>query len=328
LPFHCRVTALPKSQGPSRSARLHCVFTIPDTFNVLVPYNETSVYNALFKAASETLKYFARTKLKGQLGMIGVLHTWGQMLWLHPHVHFVVTGGALSGDLMQWRSTGPDYLFDVFELSRDFRKRFCRILRRSQLVFNGDASGYADRPRFEAFLDEQEARDWVVFAKKPFAGPRQVLEYISRYTHRVAISNRRITDISDDGTVTFTYRDYRQTDAEGLAPEKSMSLSATEFIGRFMRHVLPKGFRKLRSYGILAGRNKAAKLAAAGELLGPAELPEDLDEPDEPAGLATEDPTRCPECGIGTMCPGAALPRERPPPVVMPWNRPATFKAA
>lgn len=303
----------------------HCVFTIPDTFNALVPYNETTVYNALFEAASETLKFFARAELKGQLGMIGVLHTWGQTLWLHPHVHFVVTGGALSNDMKQWHSTGSEFLFDVFELSRDFRKRFCRILRRAKLVFKGDAEAYADRPRFEAFLDEQEARDWVVFAKKPFAGPRQVLEYISRYTHRVAISNRRITDISDDGTVTFTYRDYRQADADGLAPEKTMSLSATEFIGRFMRHVLPKGFRKLRSYGILAGGNKAAKLAAARELLGPAELPEDLD---EPSAFAGEDPTCCPECGIGTMRPGAAIPRQRPPPVVMPWIRPAILEAA
>jgi len=202
---------------------------------------------------------------------------------------------------------------------------FCRILRRAKLVFKGDAEAYADRPRFEAFLDEQEARDWVVFAKKPFAGPRQVLEYISRYTHRVAISNRRITDVSDDGTVTFTYRDYRQADADGLAPEKSMSLSATEFIGRFLRHVLPKGFRKLRSYGILAGGNKAAKIAAARELLGPAELPADL--PEFPSST-TEDPTCCPECGIGTMCPGAAIPRQRPPPVVMPWIRPAILEAA
>jgi len=307
------------------TAYFHCVFTIPDTFNVLAPYNETTVYNALFKAASKTLKHFARNELDGQLGMTAVLHTWGQTLWLHPHVHFVVTGGALSGDLKQWHSTGSEFLFDVYELSRDFRKRFCAILRRAQLVFKGDAAVYADRSRFEAFLDAQEAREWVVFAKKPFAGPRQVLEYISRYTHRVAISNRRIIDISEDGGVTFTYRDYRQADADGLAPEKEMSLSATEFIGRFLRHVLPKGFRKLRSYGILAGANKRAKIAAVRELLGPADLPDDLD---DPADSATEDLTRCPECGTGTMRPGAAIPRERPPPVVLPWIRPVTFEAA
>jgi hypothetical protein len=303
----------------------HCVFTIPDTFNALVPHNETTVYNARLKAASETLKHFARTELHGQLGMIAVLHTWGQTLWLHPHAHFVVTGGALSSDLKQWHSTGPDFLFDVFDLSRGFRKRFCRILRRAKLVFQGDAVVYADRSRFEAFLDEQAAREWVVFTKKPFAGPRQVLEYIGRYTHRVAISNRRIVDVSEDGAVTFTYRDYRLADADGLAPEKEMSVSAPEFIGRFLRHVLPKGFRKLRSYGILAGANKSAKIAAVRDLLGPTALPEDLN---DPADSATEDLIRCPECGTGTMRPGVALPCERPPPVVLPWIRPITFEAA
>jgi len=304
------------------------VFTIPDTFNVLVPYNEAALYNALFKAASETLKTFARKELKGQLGMIAVLHTWGQTLWLHPHVHVVVTGGALSKDMKQWCSTGSDFLFDVYELSAAFRKRFCKIVGRAKLVFKGDAAIYADRPRFEAFLKEQGARDWVVYAKKPFAGPRQVLEYISRYTHRVAISNRRIIDIADDGTVSFTYRDYREADAAGLAPEKTMSLSATEFVGRFLRHVLPKGFRKIRMYGILAGGNRAAKIAAARELLGPAELPEDLDESGEPRESAALDPTCCPECGVGTMRAVSEIPRQRPPPVVMPWIKPATVKAA
>lgn len=188
----------------------HCVFTIPDTFNVFVLYNERVVYDALFKAASGTLSAFARRELEGQLGMIGVLHTWGQTLWLHPHVHFVVTGGALSDDRTRWRSSAPDYLFDVFELSAKFRRRFCKILRRAKLVFHGDAAVYSDRAQFEALLDEQEQRDWVVYAKKPFAGPRQVFEYISRYTHRVAVSNRRLTDIGSDGTVTFTYRDYRE----------------------------------------------------------------------------------------------------------------------
>ena len=192
-------------------------------------------------------------------------------------------------------------------------------------MFRGDASVYADRSRFETFLDEQEACEWVVFAKKPFAGPHQVLEYISRYTHRVAISNRRIINISADGVVTFTYRDYRQADADGPAPKKEMSLSATEFIGRFLRHVLPKGFRKLRSYGILAGANKRAKIAAARELLGPTALPADLA---DPADSATEDLTRCPECGTGTMRPGAVIPRERPPPGVLPSIRPVTFEAA
>ena len=303
----------------------HCVFTIPDTFNPLVPCNERTVYNALFKAASQTLAHFGRKELKGKLGMIAALHTWGQTLWLHPHVHFIVTGGALSDDLLRWHSTGPDFLFDVFELSREFRKRFCRILRRAKLVFKAAGAAYAERSRFEAFLSGQEAREWVVFVKKPFAGPSQVLEYISRYTHRVAISNRRITDISDDGMISFTYRDCRDTDAAGLAVKKSMTLTATEFIGRFMRHILPPRFHKLRAYGILAGANKAAKLAAARALLGPAELPEDFI---EPVDSVPDTPTRCPECDSGVMRQIRVIPRERPPPSVAPWTRAASSKAA
>ena len=309
----------------------HCVFTIPDTFNPLVLCNETTIYNALFKASSETLSRFGRKKLKGRLGMVAALHTWGQTLWLHPHVHFIVTGGALSDDLSQWRSSGPDFLFDVFELSREFRKRFCRILRRAELVFRGDAAPFVDRSRFEAFLDGQEAREWVVHAKRPFAGPRQVLEYISRYTHRVAISNRRITDVDEDGSVTFTWKDYRHADPDGRAPEKSMTLAASDFIGRFLRHILPKGFRKIRSYGILAGCHKAKKLAAARELLGPAELPDepdDSEESEESEESGSGEPTPCPKCESGAMRPAGPIPRERPPPAVAPWNRPTTPKAA
>ena len=248
--------------------------------------------------------------------MVALLHTWGQTLWLHPHVHFLVTGGALSDDMTRWRSTGADRLFDVYELSADFRKRFCRLLRRAHLVFRGDGAAYADRAVFEAFIDEQEAREWVVYSKKPFAGPAQVLEYISRYTHRVAISNRRITDVTDSGEVTFTWKDYRNAGPDGRAPELPMSLPATEFIGRFLRHILPRGFRKVRMYGILAGGNRAEKIAAARALLGPAELPEPADGTAEPPEV---DPALCPECGVGTMRPVRPLPSRPRPKVVRKW---------
>jgi hypothetical protein len=290
----------------------HCVFTIPDTFNVLVPYNETVIYNLLFKAASGTLKHFAKRDLGGQPGMVGVLHTWGQTLWLHPHVHFLMTGGALSDDHARWRSTGPDFLFDVYQLSADFRKRFCKLLRRARLVFRGDSESYADRTVFEAFVSGQEARPWIVYAKKPFSGPAQVLEYISRYTHRVAISNRRIIDVSADGEIAFTWKDYRSAPPDGPAPERIMQLGAIKFIGRFLRHILPRGFRKIRSYGILAGKNRTEKIAAARVLLGPAELP-------ETSGEDTDSPELCPECGEGTMKPFASIPSAPPPKVIMKW---------
>lgn len=303
----------------------HCVFTLPDAFNVLAGYNASVLYGLLFKAASETLKAMARKHLDGgQLGMIGVLHTWGQTLWLHPHVHFVVTGGALSADRSSWFSTGPDFLFDVYEMSGAFRKRFCALLRKATLDFSGEASHLADPGRFEAFVAEQEARGWVVYCKKPFAGPRQVLAYIARYTHRVAISNRRIVDVAEDGTVTFDYKDYSAD--SGRAPTRRMRLSAVEFIGRFLRHILPRGFRKIRAYGLLAGANKAEKLAAARALLGPTpDLEQDCTEEreDDPPSQAL-----CPQCGRGIMRRHRELLPGRAPPVIRPWKQPSTRQAA
>lgn len=211
-----------------------------------------------------------------------------------------------------------------FALSAAFRDRFCELLRRATLVLEGDAVSLAEPERFETFVDEQQARDWVVYSKRPFAGPQQVLEYISRYTHRVAISNRRIVDISGEGRVTFTYHDYRDTDRKGRAREKTMQLDAVAFIGRFLRHILPKGFRRIRLYGILAGANRAEKIAAARRLLGPAELPDRADTEETDTEAAVDSPCLCPECGEGTMQRGPILPCIRPPPLVMPWNKAAT----
>jgi len=293
----------------------HTIFTLPDTFNVLVPRNERTMYGLLFRAAWQAIRALARKYWDAEPGVIAVLHTWGQGLWLHPHVHCIVTGGGLSRDRQRWQhSARPGFLFDVAELSGEFRRRFCRLLKRARLTFAGDAAQYADRSAFTEFVDREEARPWVVYCKPPVAGPAKVLEYISRYTHRVALSNRRILDVTDDGTITIDWKDYRDTDTDGTPRHKRMDLTATEFIGRFLRHVLPRRFRKIRFYGIFAGPEKDQKLATCRELLG-AELP------DTDTVLAALDcwqaDDHCPECETGTMrSTTVRLLPERAPPVV------------
>jgi hypothetical protein len=234
------------------TAYFHTIFTLPDGFNGLVAYNAPVMYNLLFRAASDALRHLARRRLKAELGIVAVLHTWGQALWLHPHLHCIVTGGGLSRDRARWVSTGADFLFDVVELSNEFRRRFCRLLlARPGLVFAGEAAALAPRAAFEAFVGEQAQRPWVVFVKKPVRGPRQVLEYLSRYTHRVAISNRRILDVTDDGTVRFQYQDWRDRDYRDRPRQKTMTLSAVEFI--HLRH----GLRRDRSAAFCAMCSRA-----------------------------------------------------------------------
>jgi len=303
----------------------HCIFTIPEEFNPLVAYNQRVIYEILFRATVRALRSLARQRLGAELGIVAVLHTWGQTLWPHPHIHCIVTGGGLSFDRLRWVSTGPEFLFDVFELSRAFRKRFCGLLRQAKLQFAGEAAGLADAAAFKALLAGQEKRDWVVHSKKPVRGPRQVLEYISRYTHRVAISNRRILDVAADGAVRFEYKDWRDQDRRDRPRSKEMTLGAVEFIGRFLRHVLPCGFRKVRSYGLLAGRDKARKLAVCRALLGEVEAPATVEAVLPPPG---EDPRCCPCCGHGPMRPMVHLHPVRGPPVVLPYqNRSETCAA-
>jgi hypothetical protein len=289
----------------------HVVFTVPAQLEALVPGNRLLFYGLLFRAVSQTLRRLAKLHLDGEPGVVAVLHTWGQRLWLHSHVHCVVTGGALSRDGQRWTSTGEAFLFDVHELSAEFRKRFCRLLRRAPLRFAGDSAPLADPAVFEALLDAQEARPWVVYCKRPFAGPEQVLEYISRYTHRVAISNRRIRNVGADGTVLFTYKDYRDKDAAGQPKEKPQSFRAMEFIRRFLLHLLPAGFRKIRFYGLLAGKGKAQRLETCRRLLGTdaAAIAALASPPSDSAGNDAAEPAGivCPRCG-GKMVWSALLP--------------------
>jgi hypothetical protein len=294
----------------------HVIFTLPDTLHLLVPGNERVFYGVLFQAAREALLYLAKTHLGGEPGMIAALHTWGQKLWLHPHLHCIVTGGALSTDRRRWVSTGDRWLFDVHELSAEFRKRFCRLLRRAPLRFAGESIHLQDRAAFKAFVDGLEARPWVVFSKKPFAGPEKVLEYISRYTHRVAIANRRILNVTADGKVHFTYKDYSDKSHGDQPPEKPMELPVAEFIRRFLLHVLPAGFRKIRFAGFLGGPERSAKLAACRALL-PATAPSQAGVAGT-AESADPEPLQCPCCGKGTMRRTVPLPAGQAPPIASP----------
>jgi len=257
----------------------HCIFTLPHTFNALVPHNARLFYDLLFRAASETLKQLACEELGGQPAIVAVLHTWGQALWLHPHVHCIVTGGALSADRRRWAPTTTQYLFDITKMSEQFRDRFCALLGRARLRFCPETAHLAGTEAFHTLLAAEAERPWVVHCKPGPARPEQVPEYIGLYTHRVAIANGRIRSVTDAGMVTFTWKDNRDKDEQGRPRRKTMSLSATQFIGRFLLHVLPRGFRKVRFYGLLAGRDKQAKLEACRGLLGSLSLSGDGSEP-------------------------------------------------
>jgi hypothetical protein len=249
-------------------------------------------------------------RLGAQLGMLLVLHTWGQNLHHHPHIHAVVTGGGLAcnarGDLEaspRWQSCRPGFFLPVRVLSRVFRGKYLDLLRRAfdhgQLVFPGRLAPLADRSAFTRWLTPLYRQEWVVYAKRPFGGPAQVLKYLARYTHRVAISNQRLVDMTPsplggeargEGTVTFRYKDY--ADAQR---QKTMTVSAEEFLRRFVQHVLPQGFVKIRHYGLLANRSRAQRLALCRSLLLAVNVVAHL-----PAAASAVAPAReptCPQCG-------------------------------
>jgi len=267
----------------------------------------------LFEAASETLRTIAAdTKHLGAgIGVTAVLHTWGQTLTHHPHVHCIVPGGGLSPDGSGWIACRPGFFLPVRVLSRLYRRLFLEKLavaqRAGKLQFFGDLATLADAQPFATFLAPLRRAEWVVFAKRPFAGPSQVLAYLSRYTHRIAISNRRLVAM-DDGRVTFTWKDYRHS-----AAPKKMTLSAGEFMRRFLLHVLPDGFQRIRHYGFLANGHRRAKVALIRKLLDvpvpQAAVAIDTDEPACAERDAPEIPA-CPCCG-GTMVVIEILPGPR-----------------
>jgi hypothetical protein len=288
----------------------HVVFTLPHALNPLAQGNPRVLYTLLFRAARETLATFGDDPrhLGGELGGIAILHTWGQTLVQHLHLHCVVTGGALTRDGARWLPAKRGFLFPVRALARVFRGKYLAGLRRAferqALRFAGSVAGLADPTAFGQFLAALRAHDWVVYAKPPFAGAAQVLEYLGRYTHRVAISNDRLVSVDAD-QVRFRWKDY----AHGNRV-KTMTLPAEEFLRRFLLHVLPGGFVRIRHFGLLANRGRAAKLARCRELLT-AVPPEAPPAPDTVAALMLRltgvDLTRCPVCRQGHLRLGAVF---------------------
>ncbi len=296
----------------------HVVFTLPHTLNPLAQGNPRVLYTLLFRAARETLAAFGDDPrhLGGELGVIAILHTWGQTLVQHLHLHCVVTGGALARDGSRWIACKPGFLFPVRALAMVFRGKYLDGLRRAfdrgELRFAGSVTGLAEPTAFGQFLATLRAPDWVVYAKPPFGGPTQVLEYLGRYTHRVAISNDRLVSLAE-GVVRFRWKDY----AFGNRI-KTMALPAAEFLSRFLRHVLPGGFVRIRHFGLLANRGHAAKLARCRELLAAA-APEAPATPEPVAALMLRltgvDLTRCPVCRMGRLhVVGLLRPGARPVP--------------
>jgi hypothetical protein len=283
----------------------HLVFTLPHDLNPIIACNKKVALSILFTAVSQTLQAFAKDpqwKLEGQLGFIAVLHTWSQTLMDHFHLHCLIPGGVLSFEKDRWIAAHHSFLFRIESLAKEFKKRYLKLLtsahRNRELIFPGKTAPFASKEKFGRLVTVLLKTKWVAYAKRPFAGPEQVLEYLGRYTHRVAISNNRIKSI-DNGAVTFAYRD-RTTNNE----VREMTLPAHEFIRRFLLHVLPKGFMKIRYFGYLSHRNKKQAVPLLRRLIDPhAKFPEKTKETviEMMVRLTGEDITRCPVCKKGKM---------------------------
>ena len=314
----CRDRHCPKCQALARAQWLedrrselldtqyfHVVFTVPQPIAAIALQNKESVYNILFRAAAETLRTIAADPkhLGAQIGFFTVLHTWGQSLFHHPHLHCVVPGGGISPDGTRWISCRPNFFLPVSVLARLFRRLFLDYL---QQAFNaGDLQFFSfleplrTRSTFLRHLAPIQKKDWVVYAKRPFAGPEEVLKYVARYTHRIAIANNRLLNIND-GKVQFRWRDYRDGNRH-----KTMTLGADEFIRRFLLHVLPDGFQRIRYFGFLANRYRAERLALCRQLMQmppPTATHEaNMDYRDRYEALTGISLRTCPLCRRGTM---------------------------
>jgi len=284
----------------------HVVFTVPQEIAAIAYQNKAAVYDILFRATAETLRTIAgdAKHLGAEIGFIAILHTWGQNLLHHPHLHCVVPGGGIALNGERWVSCRPGFFLPVRVLSRLFRRLFIAQLQlafdHGELQFFNSLEALRNRVAFAKYLAPATRAEWVVYAKPPFGGPKQVLEYLGRYTHRVAISNNRLREFSD-GAVTFAWKDYRHE-----SRHKTMRLDAHEFIRRFLLHVLPSGFQRIRHYGLLANRYREVRLNQCRDLLAaPAPVVVDaLDAEDyrdryqRLTGVSLRD---CPQCGRGQM---------------------------
>ena len=298
----CRNRHCPRCQGSAaarwmadRAAELlpveyfHVVFTLPDTFNALALTNKRVVYNVLFDAVAQTLLQVAANPkfLGARIGFLAILHTWGQNLSLHPHLHCIVPGGGLTPE-GKWVNCRAGFFLPVRVLSKVFRGKFIDGLKHAR--GRGLLVGADDDRQFDQLLNTAVKNDWVVYAKRPFGGPKQVLKYLSRYTHRIAISNRRLVSVNHQ-TLTFNYKDY----ARGNRP-RSMTLDGVEFLRRFLMHEVPRGFMRIRHFGLLANRVRMKNLALCRSLLC---APPPADCPDHAR--------TCPVCQRGRMKSGPNL---------------------
>jgi hypothetical protein len=284
----------------------HVVFTLPQEIAAIAYHNQRVVYNLLFRATAETLRTLAADPkhLGAQLGFIAVLHTWGQTLLYHPHLHCVVPGGGIAPDETRWVACRPNFFLPVRILSRVFRRLFLDYLQaafdRHQLQFFAALAALSDPPAFAEYVAPLQHREWVVYAKPPFGGAAQVLDYLARYTHRVAIANSRLVEMTPE-TVTFQWQDYRHHDKR-----KHMTLTHEEFIRRLLLHVLPDGFQRIRHYGFLSNRQRPHQLALCRRLLGVGtttvlSVVARLDYRTRYEQLTGQSLERCPACGQGRM---------------------------
>jgi Putative transposase/Transposase zinc-binding domain len=313
----CRNRNCPKCQGLARAQWLedrhaelldvpyfHVVFTVPQEIEVIAFQNQTVIYDILFRAASETLRVIAADPkhLGAEIGFLGVLHTWGQNLLHHPHLHFLVPGGGISSDGNRWIACRPGFFLPVTVLSSMFRGLFLRYLMKAfaagALNFFSAYRHLHEPAAFRRYLAPLWNTGWVVYTKRPFAGPAQVLDYVGRYTHRVAISNNRLLSMDDD-KVRFKWKDYRDDNRQ-----KTMTLDGGEFIRRFLIHVLPDGFHRIRYFGLLGNCHRARKLERCRELLGmtpPAPADPPADYRDRFEALTGRSLRECPHCHTGVM---------------------------
>jgi hypothetical protein len=316
VPHSCRNRHCPDCQGANAHEWLerqeedllpvpyfHVVFTLPHSLNPLILQNPRAMHSLLFQCVSATLLEFAHNKFGMRPGITAVLHTWGQALLDHNHLHCIVTGGGLSADGMHWRSIKPNYLFPVRALSVVFAAKYRDGLKalfaEGKLEFHGQLAALADPRAFARLVREACRTKWNVYAKRPFGGPKQVLAYLSRYTHRIAIGNRRLLALDKAArTVTFAYKDYAAD-----AKQKTMTLGLDEFLRRFCLHILPSRFVKIRHYGLLANRGRDIRIEHARQLIG--EPP-----PEAPPAAAGDQPAEekpgrpqlaCAHCGSKRM---------------------------
>lgn len=315
----CRNRHCPKCQSLARAQWLearkaellpveyfHVVFTLPEEIATIAFYNQKVVYDILFRITSETLLTIARDPqhLGAEIGFFAILHTWGQNLHFHPHLHCVIPGGGIAPDQTRWISSKLRFFLPVKVLSRLFRRLFLLALEKAfdtdQLQFHGGIEALRERSAFVLHLAPLSKAEWVVHAKPPFGGPAHVLEYLGRYTHRVAISNDRLLS-HENGQVTFRYKDYR---LHGREKQKVMTLSEDEFTRRFLTHILPPGFQKIRFFGFLSHRRRKQQLAHCRKLLQtPAQelLPQPEDYRELYQALTGRSLKRCPACGAAAM---------------------------